>query len=218
MVKPHTVVESVKTAVKQSGRLPDSTSYATFELDEDGGQANVRPPAIEITMPTTVRSTPNNTDFYKYATDDNGNHIGYIYRARFEMTVELDVWTAEGDGFDPDTIGREVRNALYEYDSRQLGRELPDPSAPSNKLSSISHLEVGDGEVRNDLSMTPALRRWRQTLTVNFYEEVNTADEYGSENYVTNVITPKSGDMKSGSSVEIIYDATPNTESAADQY
>lgn len=217
MTRPDTVLKSVKTALKESGRLPDSTSYATFELDQEGGQSNVRPPVVEITVIDAVRSRPHNTDLVDYATDGSGNRIGRIYHALFEMEFQIDVWTAEGDPFDPHTIGEEVRRTLYRYDAHQYDDSLPDPETPSTALDGIDYFSVDDGTVENDLAMTPALRRWRQTGEVWFHEEVNTAQAYGPEDYVVNVVGPKDGDFEAGTDVALVFDATPNEESAADQ-
>jgi hypothetical protein len=215
MPRPDTVLKSVKTAIKESDRLPDATSYSTFELDTDGGQSNVRPPVVEITIVDTIRSRPHNTDFVEYIEDDNGNHIGRIYDAKFEMPIQIDVWTAEGDKYDPYEIGEEVRRALYRHDSYMAGDPLPDPSDPSQLLGGIDRFTVDDGRVANDLSMTPALRRWRQTGEVWFRETVEvTADN----DYVKTVESPKPGTSEAGNEIEIVFDVTPATESAADEY
>lgn len=216
MARPDEVLQSVKHAIDTSGRLPDVTSYATFEMDTDGGQSDVRPPVVELTVNGVIRNNPNNTDLHHYATDSNGNQIGYVFRAQFDMEIVIDVWTAEGDGYSPDEIGREIRNALYQYDDKQLGKNLPDPNG--GIMKDVTHFNLGNGSVENDLTMTPALRRWRQTADVWFHEEIDTSEEYGAEDYVVDVIVPEDGKMEAGTDVEIIFDATPNTESAADQY
>lgn len=217
MTDPSTILDSIRYALENSGRLPRRTSYATFEVDAEGGQSNVRLPLVEITAPDVVRNNPNHTDFKWHATDSNGNQIGYVYHARFEMDVEIDVWTVEGDGFDPQELGESVRRTLYQYDSKQLGNWLPTPDG-SGELRDVRHFSLSDGGVRPDLAMTPALRRWRQTGEVWFREVVDTSEEYGSEDYITTVNGPADGDMTAGSEVEIIFDATPSTESTADNY
>lgn len=232
MVQSHTVLQSLVTALKESGRLPSATTYSTWELDQDNGQANVKPPVVEITSIDVARSRPHNTDLIDHVTNDDGQEIGYLFRALFEMPVQIDVWTAEGDRYNPKEIGEQIRYALYEYDSAQLGNPLPDPDDPSTPLDGIDHFTLDDGQVANDLSMTPALRRWRQSAEVWFHETINTAAEYGPESPVTTV---KSGDgdviaSDDPSEVEqidvasvtqngvILYDATPGTESTADDY
>jgi hypothetical protein len=231
MPGPHTVLKSITTAVKESDRLPQETSYSTYELDTDGGQANVRPPVVEVTAPDVIKADRNHTDFYTYATDEQGNHIGRIYKATFEMDVEIDVWTAEGDRYDPHELGRAVRTALYRYDARQRSEQLPDPDTPSQKIENVSHFWISDGGMRNDLTMTPALRRWRMTADVWFQETINTAEEYGPSGYIARVISGDGDVIASTDGSEttemepadadgstIVFDATPNTDSPADNY
>lgn len=203
MVRPDTALESVVTALKESGRLPNATTYSVYEIDQDGGQSNLRPPIVEVTTASVIRSAAHNTDQIGFATDDNGNNIGRIYHSKFEMPVEIDVWTAEGGEYDPHELGEAVRYALYQYDDYQRGEPLPDPDDPTSQLSEVEKFTMGDGAVRNDLSMTPALRRWRQTGEVWFHETINTAEEYGSENFVASVVTPSADDITAdGDSIE----------------
>lgn len=215
MPQPNTVLKGVKTAIKESGRLPDSTSYSTFELDTEGGQSNVRPPVVEITVIDTARSRPHNTDFVEFIEDDAGNHIGRVFDAKFEMPIQIDVWTAEGDQYDPYDIGQDVRRALYRYDSYMVGNPLPDPDDPSQSLGGIDRFTVDNGSVANDLSMTPALRRWRQNGEVWFRETVEVTAE---NDYITTVESPTPGSSESGTDIEVVFDVTPTEESTADQY
>lgn len=192
MARPDTICKSIKTALKESGRLPDATSYSTYELDTEGGQSNVRPPVVEITVISSARSRPHNTDLSGYVTDDDGNRIGKIFNALFEMTVQIDVWTAEGDKFDPYDIGQSIRTALYQYDDHMVGDCLPDPDDPTTDLERIDRFSVNEGSVENDLSMTPALRRWRQTAEIWFSEQVRTDDTS-----VSVINTPSAGSATS---------------------
>lgn len=229
MVRPDTTLDSVVTAIKESDRLPSATTYSIYELDSDGGQANLRPPIVEITTEDVVRSDPHNTELVGYATDDAGNQIGYIFQSDFEMPFQIDVWTAEGGDYDPHELGEAVRYALYEYDDQQYGKPLPDPDDPSTNLDEVEKFMMGDGGVRNDLSMTPALRRWRQAGEVWFHETINTAVEYGAEDFVYRVISGDGDVIASQDEDEITemnsahvdgarieFDASPSEESTAD--
>lgn len=222
MARPDTVLDAIVEAIRTSGRpeIPSSTSYATFQLDTDGGQANVSPPVIEVTPIGAVRNDPHNTALVGHSTDDNGNKIGYIFEAPFDMEFQLDVWTAEGDGHDPDDIGRGVRFALYEYDGTfdagPYPKTLPDPDG--GVVDDIGHLSIDEGSPEPDLTMTPALRRWRTLGSCRFVERVDTAQEYGAEDYVTTVTSPGDGDLSGGTDVDIVFDATPSSESTADTY
>lgn len=218
MTNARDAMQSITTAIEQSRRLPTSTTYTTYEIDEDGAQADLRPPIVEVTPASTARTEVNNTDFCGYATDDNGNQIGYIYRSTFEMSVQIDIWTVEGGRYDPYDMGSKLRSALYQYDDRQLGDPLPDPESPSQPYDAIDHFSLDGGETRNDLSMTPALRRWRQTAEVWYHDEINTAEEYGESDFISNVVYPGDGDFVGGTTIEIVFDASPNQDSDADNY
>lgn len=218
MTRPQTVLRSVKEAIKDSGRMPTEMTYATFEMDEDGGQSNVRPPALEITTQDAIRVNAHNTDLVGHSTNDSGEQIGYIYRTSFEMPVQVDVITAEGGGFDPDVIGYDVRKALRRYDNHQHAETLPDPDDTSTTLSEATHFYLGDGRPENDLTMTPALRRWRQECEVWFYDEIDTAEEYEAETPIRTVVGPEDGSFEDGTSIGAIFDATPSTDSPADNY
>jgi hypothetical protein len=216
MPRPRTVLDSISTAIKESDRLPSATSYSIYEIDNTGGQANVRPPVVEITAPDVIRADRVHTDFVGFATDNQGNHIGRIYEANFEMTVEIDIWTAEADEFNADSMGRDMRTALYRYDARQRADPLPDPDDPSQSLDGVTHFWLDDGGMRNDLTMTPALRRWRTTADVWFHETINTAEAYGAEDYIATVELPD--DAEGGTDGRIVFDATDSIESPADDY
>lgn len=190
MVRPDTALESVVTALRESNRLPEATTYSIYEIDSDGGQSDLRPPIVEITTNDVLEANAHNTDQVGFATDSDGNQIGRIYEAEFEMPIEIDVWTAEGGQYDPHEIGEAVRYALYEYDAGKMAEPLPDPDDPAQSLDGIVRFTIEDGGIRNDLSMTPALRRWRQTGEVWFTETLNTAEEYGSQPSATALQLP----------------------------
>ena len=190
MARPDTVLNSIVTALKESERLPHATTYSIYEIDTDGGQSNLRPPIVEVTTQNVLRAQPHNTEQIGFAKDDDGNFVGRIYKATFEAPLEIDIWTAEGDSHDQHELAESVRYALYQYDTNQRADPLPDPSDPSQALDDVSRFVLDDGSMRNDLSMTPALRRWRLTGDVWFNETVNTAEEYGEEPYVATVDSP----------------------------
>lgn len=217
MVTPQTVLRSVKEAIKSSDRLPKSTSYAVFELDFDGGQADVGTPVVELTSVDTLRSNSVNTDFVGYSQDGSGNDHGIIYRAGFQMPITINVITAEGDGHDPKEIGNEIRLALYQYEDRQEGAALPDPDS-SGSLSNITHFELSPAEPNNDLTMTYAMRGWQQSAQVWFEEVIDTAKEYGAKEHVSVVKTPQAGDGVGGTDIDVVFDVTASESSPADDH
>ena len=184
MVEAQIILESVATALHDSGRLPDATTYATLEIDAEGAQANIEPPVVEITMQDLDRDTRSNTEFVGYETDANGNRIGRRYESWFQLRAQLDCLSADGSSYDARDMGQQLREALRRYDTHQLGRPLPDPENPSNGLRSVRTVEVGEETRANDLSMTPALRRTRTMLECWFKDEYSSVDYEGPADYI----------------------------------
>lgn len=216
MASPDVILRSIKDAIKESGRLPKSTTYATFELDPEGGQADVYPPVVEITPTNMARSTSMNTDLIGYSKDGSGNHIGQIYRAVFQMEIQISVMTAESDVYNPVEMRRSIQKALYEYENRQFDRLFPDPDA-SGTLGDITMFEMVSGEPNNDFTMSPTLRGSILGATVWFRDTIDTAAEYGKQEFVKTVHLPEDGDA-SGDGITITFDSTPSYTSPADNY
>jgi len=191
MSYPTEVLRSIKTALVESQQLPASTTIVTTEIDDEGAQSALRPPAVEITPQQMERYTSHNTNFKRYIRDENGNEIGLLFRTTFELPVQIDALVAEGDGFDERALGEQIRQVLYQYDGRMLNEPLPDPDDPTQAADKIRRFDLGSGNQVNDLTMTPALRQWRTTGTVVFTEEVDTTDLSGSASFITEV---RSGD------------------------
>ncbi len=190
MTTPQDVLEGIAVALHNSGNLPSDTTYVTRQVDMDGRQAGLQMPIVEMEVQNTVRNTQFNTDLVGYATDDDGNRIGYIFRTRFEMTVAVNIYTAEGGGNDPDSLGHSLRRALLKYDSYQMGSRHHNNTLPDGnggELTEVTQFVVGNGENNDDITTTPALRRWQQTINLRFYDEINTAQEYGPEDFVKSV-------------------------------
>lgn len=190
MVAPQTVLESLATALHESGRLPDETTYATLELDADGAQSDVEPPIVELTLANLACILDRNTELVGYETDANGNHIGRIYRENFELQAQLDCLTADGSQYDAREMGQQLRAALAQYDSAKLADPLPDPET-GTPLSAVWHVSAEGSSRPNDLSMTPALRRTQTEVVCRFSEEYASTDYHGPEDYIRDhTITP----------------------------
>lgn len=176
MVRIGTVVDSLATRVRQSDELETSVrrelSVSTFEYNMEGGHSAVRPPAIEVVPDEVVRLDFNNSDFVGYRLDEAGNQIGKVYRTHFQMPVTINVLTAEGGSYDPQEIMENLERAFRIHDSRGPNQPLPDPEDSSQDLADFENLRVSQIRPDPDLNMTPALRRWRQSLTVEFYDDV----------------------------------------------
>lgn len=184
MVDAQTVLESVATALHDSDRLPDETTYATLELDPGGAQADVQPPVVELTLQELARDTTSNTEFVGYETDSNGNRIGRRYQSWFRLQVQLDCLSADGSEYDAREMGQQVREALRRYDTRQLGRPLPNPDGSGGNLYAVRTVAVENSSRPNDLSMTPTLRRTRTNLSCWFKDEYSSVDYDGPADYI----------------------------------
>lgn len=178
-MRPRDVIEALVAAIKDSGRLPDKTNYVGYEPNID--TEAIKLPLLEVSTVTEARISEHNSDRQGVIEDDNGNAVGRVYHALYQLTVEVNVWTAQGSKYDPDRLGDGVFSALYQYDS----------SGPSVSLDDeIWRLRVGDGETDDDFTTSPTLRRWSQEVDI-WAEEAFTTDE----DYIVNVVAPADGDF-----------------------
>lgn len=205
MARPDTVLSTLNEVIRDSGRLPDSTSYVTTTVDEEGQHANLRMPIVEASTNAVIRNDSRNTDLVGYVTDDAGDRTGFIFHARFDMMASISVYTADGGQYDHKELGYQIRRALYPHDDAGPGMRnsklLVGPDG--EHVEEIRNLIVGDGEPDPDFTMAPTLRRWTIEVDVSFYDEVRT-----TEDTIRVVHYPEDGQFTAGDSVEIEYDAT----------
>lgn len=172
MATPTEILELVRDALKASGNLPDSTTYIVQEHDGDGLEGDIRLPVVQVTPVTNVALNEFNTDLSGYVTDADGNQVGRIYHAEYQMTVQIDVITVDGrtrEDEDIRNLSTALREALYWYDSAGPSRQLAE---------SIWKFNVADGERVDDTTTTPTMRRWRQDVDLWTYEEFDTTEDY----------------------------------------
>jgi len=187
-MRPREVIEVIVSAVKNSGRLPSSTNYVGYQPNID--TEAIKLPLLEVTTVSEARIDDHNTDEVGVIEDDNGNAVGRVFHALYNLTIEVNVWTAHGSQYDPNQLGDEVYAALYNYDSAGPGVNLHDD---------IWRVRVGDGEPDEDFTTSPTLRRWSQEVDIWAYETFTT-----DEDYIVNVTPPASGDFgNTGSTGEI---------------
>lgn len=184
MVDAQTVLESVATALHDSERLPETTTYATLEVDPDGAQADIKPPLVEIELENLSRATDTSSEFVGYHTDSNGNRIGRRYKSWFNVRMRLDCLAADQSAYDVRDMGQNLRDALRLYDTSQIGNPLPDPADSTKTLSDVDTVDVLNSSRPNDLSMTPALRRTRTMLECWFADEYSSVDYEGPADYI----------------------------------
>lgn len=181
-MRPKDVVETVVGAIEDSGRLPDSTNYVGYEPDIDSEA--IKLPLVEVSVASEARIDEHNTDEVGQLYDEDGNAVSRVYHSLYQLTIEVNVWTAQGSRYDSRDLGDAVYRALYQYDSAGPGRDL---------ASEVWRVRVGDGGPDEDFSTSPTLRRWSQDVDIWAYEEF-TSDE----DYIVNVVRPGAGDFGRG--------------------
>lgn len=188
MVAPADSMKTVARAIANSGNLPSDMSLLLHEADADNQDADVDIPLLEIELVDSERVHPNNTDLVGWKVDDDDNRIGRIYHSEYELTLEIDVWTAANDDYDANEMGKAVRNALYPYSSYGPQQSFTDENG--QPIDEIFRFVISDGTRSDDLIQTPTVRRWRQEVELWAYEEFET-----TEDYIVNIDYPSSGDL-----------------------
>jgi hypothetical protein len=188
MTTPREAMERVALAVADSDKLPSDMSLLLQEADTSADDADVDLPLLEIQPVDIENVVVHNTDLVGYVTDNSGNRTGRIYYSEYEMTISLDIWTTRNDGYDPDDLGEDLREALYPYSSYGPQRPfLDEEQVPDDQ---ITYFRIADGERTDDLIQTPTVRRWSQEVELWGCEEFRT-----DEDYIVDVNYPKSGDF-----------------------
>lgn len=176
MVAPHEAMESVALAIAESGELPGEMSVLLHESDLESEDADVDLPLLEIQLQNVDDVIVDNTDFAGYVVDDDGNHVGRIFQSEYEMTLQLDIWTTTDDGYDPDELGRKLRDALYPYSS--YGPQQDFINSEGSVVDTITYFRLDSGGRVDDLLRTPSVRKWSQEVELWGCEEFRTDEEY----------------------------------------
>lgn len=187
-MRPRDVIKEVVSAIEDSGRLPDSTNFVGYEPNID--TEAIKLPLLEVNTMSSARIAEHNTDEQGVITDDSGNEVGRVYHALYNLTLEVNVWTAQGSKFDPDALGDQVYSALYQYDSSGPAQPLADD---------VWRVLLGDGSPDPDFTTSPTLRRWSQELDIWAFETFTT-----DEDYIVNVVEPADGDFTNTSATGTI--------------
>lgn len=178
-MRPREIIQEIVSAIQSSGQLPSETNYVGYEPNID--TEAIKLPLIEVVTVSEARINDHNSDKQGVIRDDNGNAVAKVYHALYQLTLEVNVWTAHGSKHDPNVLGDSIYNALYPYDSTGPAQDLGDD---------IWRVEVGDGSPDEDFSTSPTLRRWSQEVNVWAYEAFQT-----DEDYIVNVLSPNDGDF-----------------------
>lgn len=192
---PQDALDAIVRALQQSSAFAGG-DYLTEELDPEGAGNRFDQPIVSLQPVSSIRADQWNTDLVGYVTDDAGNQIGRIFEAIFEMDVQADIWVAAGNTqLDATSLGGDLAQALYRYDSQMVGKAFP--AEGGGTLDDVKHFQVREGRRQDDLA-GPGVRRWRHDLDIDFVDRVTTDEEY-----VEVVDTPQSGSATGGDSVAI---------------
>lgn len=190
-MRPRELIEALVAAVQQSDEMPAGMNYVGYEPNID--TESIKLPLLEVVTVSEARIAEHNTDKQGVIENDAGDTIARVYHALYQLTVEVNVWTAHGSKYDPDELGDAVYRALYPYDS----------AGPSNSLADdVWRVRIGDGSPDDDFGTSPTLRRWSQTVDLWAYETFTT-----EEDYIVNVVGPASGDFSNTSATGDIDNA-----------
>ena len=173
MADPEELKEALAEALRESDAIPDGT-YLTEEADAQGNHSNLRLPLYEITVASSTWLDEHNTDFIGFVEDEDENEVGRIYDSEYQMTLQVEIWTAAGSRHDIGEISSGLRRALYPYESSGLDQPLPHPDG--GEVTDVWRFSVGDGGRNDDLTMSPSLRRWTQDVEVWSFERFNTSE------------------------------------------
>lgn len=204
MTSLQSVLDGVGAAMENA--VPDLTTALTREADPTDNA--VEWPHGEILIVSNVRSDPYNTDLVGYATDANGNQIGRVYDALFDIELQLNIWIAvPSDTWDIQNLGRQLRRGLYKYDNNRVSPD-PLPDGAGGTLSQVSQFTVdGGGELPVE-EENPPLRGHQLTVSLRFSDRIDTSAEYGEMDFVETVDGPSDGELSSGTDVAIEYTST----------
>jgi hypothetical protein len=164
MATPQDVLDGLVEALKQSP-YPGG-SFQTRDLDASGADNRLEQPVTVVKTLATPRLTQWDSDLEGVAIDENGNKLGLVYAAYWDIQVVIHVVVAVGnDNFDARDVGFELQQALMPFDGQNLQRPLPDGSG--GDLDDVAPLTIGEGEPDDDLG-GPGVRRWRQEISTSF--------------------------------------------------
>ena len=201
-MNPREILEVVNSTIQDSGKLSLSDEqYIAKEASVDGEDANIDLPLVETTPVSNVRATRHNTDFVDYVTDADGNRIGKIFDATFEMTFQLSVWTARGSSNDSESLMSTVRGVLRRHEDIGPGEPFLDETGDT--VDAIEFFELIDSEPDNDFDYSPNIYQTLQEAEIWFTSRIKTTDPV-----IEVVDTPDSGDMQDGSTASVAIEYT----------
>ena len=167
MVRPQELIDSVLITLQQHPDIPDSANFVGYTPDISS--ESIKLPVVEVSPGPQSKLSEMNSEFVGYAEDDAGRDIGRIYEALYSMELNVAVWTAHGSKYSPREISNAVRDALYAHETAGPAKPLRNPDG--SPVDEVWRFAMQEGEQTDDLTTSPTLRRWEQTLTINASEQ-----------------------------------------------
>jgi hypothetical protein len=174
MVRPNEIVEALLYSLKQSDAIPDEANYIGYEPDINS--ESIKLPLVQITMLDKIDANEINSEFVGFRTDDDGNQIGRIYETLYNQQYDVSVWTAHDSQYSARGLGDAVRDSLYEHTTGGPNEPLIYPDDGS-EITDVWRMNLIDAQHTNDLSTSPTLRRWTETVRVSASERYITDAE-----------------------------------------
>jgi len=172
MVQSREALKIIGDTLRRSQKMPEDMSYVLREPDVEGQDAAVSVPVTILQDTDTTRDDPANSNFNGYLTNDAGEEVGKIYETHWEMSLQIDIWTAAGSDVDVDTLGQQLHEVLYAYDTRGPDKTFVDEDGEKREM--IYDFTLQDGSRDDNLDQTPTIWRWRQQARVRGAELLTT--------------------------------------------
>lgn len=175
MVRPQGIIDGVLYALQRSDNLPDNTNFVGYTPDIDSEA--IKLPLIEVSPGPQEKISVSNSEFVRFRTDSDGNDIGKVYEACYNIEITVAAWTAQGSKYSPREMGNIVRDELYRYETAGPNQKLLDPEDDST-IDEVWNFAMQQGEQTDDLNTSPTLRRWQQQVLISASEQyITDADD-----------------------------------------
>jgi hypothetical protein len=175
MVQSREALKIIADTLRRSSKMPEEMSYILHEPDPDGEDSAVSVPVTVLQDTDTTRDDPSNSNFEGYLLNDSGERVGTVYETKWEMSLQIDIWTAAGSDYNVDKLGKELHEVLYAYDTRGPDKTFVDGTGEGREL--IYDFTLQDSNRDDNLDQTPSVRRWRQLARVRGAERLTTTSD-----------------------------------------
>ncbi len=196
MVLLNDLMEGVAYTMEQE--VPDLTTALDHEADPADNA--IQWPHGEIVVVSNARADPWNTDKVGYVTDTNGNQIGEVLEARFDLEIQMNIWIAvPNETYDIQVLGETLERGFRKYDVNHTDPQtILDPDG--GVISDQKKLRItGGGELPTNPNADPPHRGYGVMCELRFKDVVET-----SEDYIETVDIPDDGDLTDGSDQDAI--------------